>query len=253
MVQSVINYIKYLPPYASVIMLILVIIMIIASKISSIINFIKWFTGNDILKKRTCGDCILIMFRIREVYEFELRKMKEDLIKNQMRFAEHKLQEATFFLVDSYSEDIKLYGKDISDSRKSTELAFYCECLKNAIFSVKDELRRSFRNGDILNLSEKEYVLYVKEKTKALLMITRTYLRQYMIQTNDSIVKLTNRFDRIDENHYQKFENWAFDTFTNAKDLAEEIEEKKKILGDNFKREIDEFVKTGKTKNFMEW
>jgi hypothetical protein len=246
MVQGVINYIKTLPPYASIIILALVIILILASKITSIINLIKWMMGKKPLKKRTCGDCALIIFRIREIYEYGTKKLKDDLMKNQMRFAEQKLQEVMFFLIGSYNEDIKLYGDDATDSRKATETAFYCECLKNAILLVKDEVRRSFKDGDILELSEREYVQYVKDKTKALLMTARTYLRQYMIQTNESIVKLSKRFDRLDDQHYSKFETWTFEVFTNAKDMIYEAEDKKKVLENNFKKEIDEFIKTGK-------
>jgi hypothetical protein len=246
MIEQVIKYVKTLPPYASIIVLILVIIMLLLSKIGSIVHIVKWIFGKE-HRKRSCGDCILILFGIREKYQFERKKIENDLMRSQMKAVEQKIQSVIFFLIESFSEDIKLYGDNATNARKVTEAAFYCETLKNALLLVKDEIRMNFKENGFSTLKEKEYTQYVKERVKIFLMIIRAYLKQYFVETEDTIIKLKERFERLDEEHYNSFEEWTFEVFTNAKDLTIEAARQMEDLETRFKNEIDEFVRTGKS------
>ena len=242
MINNLINYIKTLPFGSAVTIVVMVTIIMALTKLKSIINFTKWAVGKSSKKKRTCGDCVLIIFSIRELYEFQREKLRTNLLRQQMTYVEQKIQEVIMFLAQNFNDDIKLLGKDATNNKRVSESALYCESLKNSLLEVKDEIRRSFKENGFAAMSEKEYAQYVKEKAKILVMSARSYLRQYCVETDETIIKLKDRFDKMDKWHFQQFEGWAFDIFTNAKDLIIETERKRVNLDEKFKKDIDNFV-----------
>ncbi len=236
------KFLQKLPNSASVLVLFVALIILIVSKWDSIFKAIKWFSGKKNKKDRTCGDCVLILFGIREKYEYDRIRLDNDLLRSQMRFVEQKLQEIIFFLAQSFNDDIEKLIKKIENADKVKEAALYCEALKNSLLAVKDEIRRSFKENGFSFVSEVEFTQYVKEKTKTLLAISRTYLRQHYIETDSTIVTLNHRFEKMDNNHINKIEDYTFQIFTNAKDMQKDTAKKKKELSIALKKEIDSFV-----------
>jgi len=245
--KEIAEFLKGLPPATSIVALFLVIILTIFVKWESIVKFIKWIKGDSAKNKRTCGDCVLILFGIREKYEFERRQIDTNLLRLQMKFAEQKIQEVIFFLSQSFSEDIELLGSDSTNSQRITETALYCEAMKNSLLATKDEIRRSFKENGFGKFSESEYTHYVKEKTSVLITTIRSYLRQHYVETDKTIVKLHDRFKKMDEKYYQKFESWVFEIFGNARDLNKDAYTKKRDLEQKFRNDIDKFVNEGRT------
>ena len=240
------KYLQKLSPSTSIIALLIALVVLIVSKWDSISKFIKWILGKSSkLRKRTCGDCVLILFGIREKYEHEIRHLDTSLLRQQMKFGEQKIQEAIFFLSQSFADDIKILGDGAEYEKKAVQSALYCEALKNGMLSVKDELRRSFKENGFGAFSEIEFSHYVKDKTKIMLTIVRSYLNQHYIDGDGTIVHLKERFERMDESGLRKFEGWSFEVFTSAKDLIEEHRVKKERLTEEFRSEIDKFVENG--------
>ena len=240
------KYLQKLPPMMSVFVLLIAILALVISKWEPIVKSIKWMLGKPSKpKKRTCGDCVLLLFGIREKYEYEIRRLETNLLRMQMKFSEQKIQEVIWFLSQSFSDDIRVLGEGVEHEKKATQSSLYCEALKNGLLSVKDELRRSFKENGFGQFSESEFGHYVKDKSKTMLTMVRSYLNQHYVDGEGTIVHLKERFERMDESHLQKFDNWAFEVFTNAKDLNEEFTKKKSELTERLKSEIDDFVKYG--------
>ncbi|MBD3170989.1 hypothetical protein GF326_00815, partial [Candidatus Bathyarchaeota archaeon] len=104
---DLIKYLKELPPLLSVIALTIATVFMVVSKWDSISKLAKWIPGKSVKQpKRTCGDCVLILLGIREKYEYKSRELDTSLLRNQMKFAEQKIQEIIFFLSQSFSDDI---------------------------------------------------------------------------------------------------------------------------------------------------
>jgi len=244
------EYLHSLPPSLSVLALIIISIAFILSKWGSALNSTKIIPKKN-KTKRSCGDCVLILLSIREKYEYQMRNIDNSLLKLQMKYSEQKIQEIIFFLSQSFADDIRIYGEEESEERRVVQSALYCEAIKNAMLSVKDELRRSFRENGFYKFSEIEFSHYVKEKTRVLIIMVRFYLNQYYVDENFTIVHLKDRFERIDKDYLQKFENWAFDIFTNAKDLISENNKAKKQLSEDLKSEIDDFIEKNKTTEIL--
>lgn len=245
------QYLQSLPPLVGITALFLATVFLVFLRWGSIMKLLKWPKNVGEYTKRTCGDCVLILFSIREKYEYETRKLDTNLLRMQMKFSEQKIQEIIFFLSQSFSDDIKVYGEGAEQDRKATQSALYCEALKNAMLSVKDELRRSFKENGFEGFSEVEFSYYVKDKTRTMLTIVRSYLNQYYVDGDKTIVHLKERFDRMDKENLQKFEDWAFQIFVNAKDLVNEFEGNKENNTSKLRSEIDEFVKnTNNTQNY---
>lgn len=240
---EIFKYLQKLPPAASILAIILVIILLIIFKWESITKFIKLSKKSRKSSPRTCGDCVLILSGIREKYEYKARRLDTNLLRMQMKFAEQKIQEVIFFLSQSFNEDIKILGDGADHEKKALESSLYCEALKNGMLSVKDELRRSFKENGFGEFSENEFSYYVKSKTTTMLTIVRTYLNQHYIDSENTVVHLKERFEKMDKFHNQKFEGWAFDVFSNAKDLRDDTIQKKGGIEVNLKSEIDEFIK----------
>ncbi len=238
------KYLQKLPTSVSLIALALAVMVLIILRWETISKSMKWvFESVGKKQKRTCGDCVLILFGIREKYEYKDRGLNTSLLRLQMKFAEQKIQEVIFFLSQSFSEDIKIYGELEEHEKKAVQSALYCEALKNGMLSVKDELRRSFKENGFGSFRESEFSHYVKDKTKIMLTMVRSYLNQYYVDGEGTIVHLKERFEKMDKFHMQQFESWAFEVFTNAKDLIDDTAKKKEQIHNGLKKEIDEFVK----------
>ena len=236
------KYIKGLSPTTSIIILIITMIIVVFSKITTIVKIFKWFFIKNNNKNISCGNCALILLGIREKFEYESKKINNDLLRLQMTFVEQKIQEAIFFLSQSFSEDILILSKEDDVDRKVMESALYCEALKNSMLSIKNEIRRSFKENGFSLFSETELSYYVKTKTKSLITIIRAYLNQYYVDNEKTIVHLKKRFEKMDKLHMDKFEGWVFEIFTNAKDIYLYTKKKKEDINDQLKLEIDNFV-----------
>lgn len=228
-------------PTTSAVLLLIVLVIVLFFKSKDIIEMFNWIAKRRI--SRSCGDCLLIMFGIREKYEIESSKIQTNILKSQMSYFEQKIQDILLWFTQSFQDDVEKLGHDKPGHIKILEFSLYQEALKNAIEGVKGELRRSFRENGFVELSDIEFSNYVKSKTRTLISIAKSYMNTYYTQTDETIVTLRYRFEKLD---YNRLNEVAFDVFGFARDVVKESEVKEKELKEEFKKEIDLFVNKNK-------
>jgi hypothetical protein len=225
----------------SVILLLIVLSIITIIKSKDVIELLNWIFKRRL--NRSCGDCLLIMFGIREKYELESNRIQHNILKSQMCYFEQKSQEVLLWLTQSFQDDIEILGKDKPGCMKVIQFGNYQESLKNAMEAVKTEFRRSCKENGFVELSDNEFSTYVKSKTKTLISIAKSYLSTYYTQTEETIVTLKYRFEKLD---YNRLTDLSFDIFGYAKSIIKESESKEQELKEKFKTEIDLFVNKNK-------
>jgi hypothetical protein len=203
----------------------------------------KWI-GSKFNKKRSCGDCILLIFGISEKYKKDIDRIDRKILEKQMNYVEQKIETITLDLLRTYKEDQMLIVDE--KSNYSTEIVDrdyinYKEALANAIDLAKKEIRRSFKENGFHTKDGKEFADYVKEKAVDLLAIARRYMMSSYCK--NAFVPLEYRFKRFDE---RKFEDLVFDVYIKAKEIKVDSENRITELENEFKIEMDKFVKEKK-------
>jgi hypothetical protein len=237
---DIFKWLEKLPPH-TIIAIVIILVIVLLIKFKDIIDFIKWTTKKGTI--RTCGDCILIMFGIREKYETESYKIRHNVLRSQMSYFEQKSQEIVLWLTQSFQDDLEKLGSSKPGEMKTAQFGYYQEALKCAMMSVKDEVRRSFKENGFAEFSENEFSNYVKSKLRTLISIAKSYLSTYYIQGSDTIVTLKYRYEKLD---YNRLNDIMFDVFGYARDALKEAEAKEKEIKEKFKNEIDLFVEKNK-------
>lgn len=236
------NFIDKLPNGLGILTLIIVlIIFIIAPQIKSSFS---WLIKKIGLKKRSCGDCILLIFGVSEKYKNEIQKTERKILETQMNYVEQKIEIMTLDLLRTYRDDQNIFKNETSasdDENLERDYINYKESLMNAIELSKKEIRRSFKENGFDKKSGKEFADYVKEKTKDLLSIARKYMLSSYFK--NAIVPLEYRFDRFDE---RGFEDIIFEVYIKAKEIRVEAETNIDYLENKLKFEIDQFIKEKK-------
>ena len=226
----------------------MVIVLLVALKWNSIVDFIKWVAGKRSWHQRTCGDCVLVLFGMREKYEYETGKLESSLLRSQMTYVEQRMPEMIQFLARSFNEDLDKLGQDRSEHEKLVQGDLYRETLTNALYVAKDEVRRSFKENRFVDTSEAEFSVYVKAKRATLIAIARDYMTHHYPQTREMIVSMRYRFNKMDTMHIPKMDEFAFDIFSNARDLVTNIIRQKGLLKAKLAQEIDSFVNQASVK-----
>jgi hypothetical protein len=192
--------------------------------------------------KRSCADCILVLFGKRERLEVQRSFFLNRILKEQMNFAEQKILEVQSILLAAYRDMLsKKRTADISSSEENKQYRLYQGILFSALMSIKDELRRSFKENGFENLHGNDFSAYVKSKSMALISIGRDHIND--LYPYDGML-ITNK-DRMEvlENLMPKFEGMCFDLFSRAKEIKIETKKKASELEQEFANEIDEFVR----------
>ena len=239
--EELFGWLSKFTPGSSAIILFVVLIIVILVKFKNVTTFIKWVTKKG--NARSCGDCILIMFGIREKYETESEKIDHNILRSQMSYFEQKSQELVLWLTQTYQDDLEVLGKDKPGELKAQQFGYYQEALKCAILAVKDETRKAFKENGFIDFSDNEFSIYVKSKLRTLISIVKSYLTTYYFQNSETIVTLKYRFEKLDYNHLSDL---AFDVFGYARDVVKESAIKENEIKEKFKREIDSFIEKNK-------
>lgn len=202
-------------------------------------KIISWI-GNRITRaSRTCGDCILLLFSKEAIYTSERKKITEHILDTQMIFASHKLDSLYLSMITSYRKDIVAKrGPNYDISLENKEMSWYKEALHNAFDDIKKEVRRSFKENGFHELSGKLFSEYAKNISRHLIDIGKAYMIDKY--PSDMIVPIEERLDSLDENG---IDDIVFDVYMNAKDVRIEAVAKAQKIDDDFKTEINEFVK----------
>jgi hypothetical protein len=222
--------------------LVLFIIILMLLRIKGLSDIIKLLFKSE--KGRKCGDCVLILFGMSEKYHSESLEIKTSILRCQMSYYEQKIQEIYLWLTQSFQEDIRILGVGKPSTVKITQFANYQEALKNSLSCVKNEVRKAFKENGFSHMSEVDFEDYVKSKVKTLISIAQMYLSTYYTQTDETIVSLKYRYDKLDVKRiYETF----LDIFGRAKSIELEAAEKTKLLKSTFGTDIDNFTSSNKS------
>lgn len=239
--NSFFDFLNTLPSWEmSIVLVIVLLIVLLSSQIKAMFNcFWKNFINK---KRRSCGDCILLIFGISEKYKREIYIIEHRILELQMNYVEQKIETFTLDLLRTYKEDqfkiLQEKGMNISEEILEREYINYKEALANAIELAKKEIRRSFKENGFDKKNGKEFADFVKEKAKDLLAIGRKYMLNSYYK--NSVVSLERRFNNFDE---RAFEDLIFEVYIKAKEIRTTSENMINNLNEKFKLEIDNFIK----------
>jgi len=192
--------------------------------------------------ERSCTDCILLLLVKRTEFEALYNTKKSNILRDQMTYVEHKMQELQFVLEQSFREDIQNLKKEENPNKENKEFILYHELISNALFVAKDEVRRSFKENGFHNMNDMEFSIYLKDRANTLNTIVKEYLsRNYPI--SGMIVPIDERLKRSQVRHGILIENLIRDVYSNAKDIRTKIENELELLQKKFSEQINEFIK----------
>lgn len=204
------------------------------------ISFGKSFRSNLIKKERSCEDCRkLVMIRTMK-FDQDVKLVKDDILRDQMNYAEQKVHEVSYMLTTSYREDIINLRKSeasIDTVRENKEYLLYQETLTCALAQIKNQIRHAFKENGFVEFSPQEFSDYVKGKSKLLVNIGKEYVRSRYPFEN-MIVPIDKRFETLPE---IQIEACAFDLFTKAKQIKLLADEKIEELGREYDKDMEEF------------
>lgn len=232
------EFLSTLPLFAQVTipLSIVIVIMVIAlwGKVSIVWGRNSIGFGQS--KRRSCRDCLSISLAKGQEFKIRREVLDGSILKNQMNFAEHKLESVLFNLTEDYRQELlksrnerKVLDRDV----EYIQCALYEEVVRQSLNVAKDEIRRSFKENGFHELGGLEFQNYVKNKTTDLINRARSYLiHRY---PSSMIIPLADRLNKLD---VAKIEDVCFDIYVNAKDTRIRIELEKKQLEESYINEV---------------
>lgn len=192
------------------------------------------------ITRRSCADCRqLVMIRTMK-FDQDIKIIRDDVLRDQMNYAEQKLHELTYCLTSSYREDLtraRKVGIPVDIAIENKEYMLYQESLSCAMLQVKNEVRRSFKENGFYELGPNEFTDYVSGKTKQLINIGREYIRaRYPLE--NMIIPIETRFGKTPES---SIEAAVADGFLKAKQIKLSAEEKIKTASRKYDEDMLEF------------
>lgn len=200
------------------------------------------YLSTSTLQKRSCTDCIMLILGKRTIFESTYHTLLSKILRDQMIFAEHKIQEAKYFLLQTFQQDLEYFrqgGQDLI--RENKEYIIYQECISNALEFAKDEVRRSFKENGFHTLEENEFKIYLKEREQNIITVIRDYLRRTYPSTG-MIVPIQERFKRMEGRNLSEIGILISDVYINARVVRNKIEEEIKTLESEFVNDINTLV-----------
>lgn len=237
------TWLATLPLLWQIMLPVLVILAIVAISIwgNAVINWGKKTIGfgkNKNSKYLTCSQCRQLVMVKTMKYKTDRNIIQESVIRDQMNYVDMKLHEIYLDLCRSYREQIvknRQPGVKIDYSREQKEYMIYQESLGNSFNLINKELLRSMKENGFCEMGPVEYTHYCKERTKALVTISREYLMSRYPFEN-MIIPLQDRFSILDIN---KIETYVFNIYDRAKEITIDAN----IELDKIDKEFDEYIK----------
>jgi len=194
-----------------------------------------------IVQKRSCGDCILLLMGEREKFEIQIMQETHRILRSQMSFTEQKLIEVQNIIMRSMVETIhKNYAKNANAVDESVQYKLVYGLFKDAIWSVKDEIRRSFKDNGFYELSNSDFLSYTRDRVA----IIHSILDQYVRNIFPDHAGVVSPQDIIDVFEKEKdFLSAIFiDIYTYARGVKIEAQNRIEAIMEEFKEWVDEFT-----------
>ena len=223
--------------------------MSLIGKVSIRLGWNKLSFGRTVGEKLPVGslssnwsDCRKLIMTRTMRFDADVNKARNCVLRDQMNYAEQKLQEMAFQLSSTYREDIinnRTAGKGIDVVRENKEYILYQEALTNSLLPVKNEIRRSLKENGFIDMSPPEFTDYVKGKAKLLITMGQEYIRSRYPFEN-MIVNIQDRFNQTPE---EMIESTVNDFYTKARQMVLDANKKIDDLGVEFDKEMEELGK----------
>jgi hypothetical protein len=191
-------------------------------------------------KKRSCADCLHIVMSEHEKYGFNKQLKADKILTYRMNYSEEKLMELENDLFSLFEKKLdKQTSVDITKTLIESKM-FY-GLLKEALYYVKKEIRKSYKEDGFCDLSDYDFDNYVNDKTKAVLSTLTRYLRNIYpaygtsVSVDDIILDIESKNAIIHE--------YVRDIFTFAKQIIVEYEKEMEELKIKFQEWAFNFVK----------
>ncbi len=190
--------------------------------------------------KRSCGDCILLLMSKRERFDSQRSFIIGRILKEQMNFAEQKIVEVQNTLLTSYRDILNRKSKGVTGPEENKQYRIYQGVLTSAFFSIKDEIRRSFKENGFENLSGAEFSTYVRSKLVSLVALGKSHIND-LYPYEGMLVTTEDRMKNLDA-MLGKLEDICFELYIKAKDIKLDAKKKVELLEKEFAKEMDEFL-----------
>jgi len=190
-------------------------------------------------KRRSCEDCLSII--ANEYEKFILEKiLKTDRILNyQMNFTEEKLIELESDIIELFEKRIDTHTSE-SASHLVIESKMFYGVLREALYIVKKEIRKSCKENGFCELSDLLFSYYINDKTKVLqTILIRELKKGYPANT---LVPIDLIITDVESN-YGVFHEYVSSIFTYAKQNIVEEEKEREERELKYRAWVSSFVK----------
>ena len=132
------------------------------------------------MRKRMCGDCILIVMSEREKYELKISSTQDQVLRNQMNFFEQKMEEIQEIIEKVFSDLMEAANRKagvVPGKSTDIESRLFSELLKDSLLTIKSEIRRSYKENGYLDMEDSDFSIYLKEKNRLIVNTLVQYIK----------------------------------------------------------------------------
>lgn len=199
------------------------------------------FSGRRL--KRSCKDCVALMGTLREKFIIQCDKLSSSILRTQMTFAEHKLEQIELLTVREFdklwaAEKANLQGvEDVVGEILKQQKLFLC-VLRETIHIMRDEIRRSFKENGFYDMGEEDFSHYLKDRVRVLNTIMCEHFRSVYPPAESMVVSpeaLQTIFDKIQ----QDFTEIVRDIYKNASGTRRNTLASIAVLEVQFQKDLD--------------
>lgn len=190
-------------------------------------------------KKRSCSDCLRIINNESEKYNYYKKIRADKILTYRMNYTEEKLMELENDITELFEKRIDSYRNDKS-SNLIIELKMFYGLLKDVLYEVKKEIRRSCKENGYCELSGLEFSNYVNDKAKVVQSILIKELRN-IYPSYGTIVSIDNIISDI-ESKSREIHDYVEEIFEYAKQIIEDNEKEEKEMDEKYQQWASNFV-----------
>jgi len=181
-------------------------------------------------KKLKCEVCIKMVLMKSIMIQTKMGFILNNILRDQMNIVEQKISEIKTILINTYSEELNKSRSIEKDNRylydETIQYKLYLGLINDALFLVKDELRRSLKENGFHKKAGLEFSVYVKDKVKQIIYLIEQHLRN-LYPMMGMIVLLDKELENINNNSH-KIEDIMFELFADSKVIKNEADLKLK-------------------------
>lgn len=182
-------------------------------------------------------DIVILLNNIQKILDKKYILIYKEQMQMQMNYAEQKCDELRITFQKFIIEELEKHIKDPNILQLNIiVIKLMLKDIENHILTI---LRSSFRSNHFDETNEKDFTIYVEEKSQYIIAQIQNLLFDLQIYTEGSMVKLIKLIMINSATINTKIQNATIDIFQYARTLA--IDNKVKLL--SYDEEIDKILK----------